>query len=392
MSDATPIHTLLESIEKLRPLILEHAPSAEREKRLAQPVLEALREIGCFRMFRPKARGGLELRPSHEFRAAEALARIDSAAAWNVQISNSCELFGGWFPDEVTQDVFGCPDAIVAGAFNPHRRAVAVDDGYRVSGRTPFTSNCQGATWMIGLADVYDGEEMRLDAEGQPETLLTAVPAQQHRIVENWNTLGMAGTGSHDVELSDVFVPAERAAPFVPTPEPPRAYDNPLTPLSVWATVGSFASVALGIGQAAVDELTHLGSKVPAYTERALRDRSTVQLRLAEAEGKVAAARALLHSAFDDAWEIVESNGKLDAAEKARCQLAGSHAVLAAAEAVRRVHSCVGTAGIRNEALFQKHFRDVHVITQHAFVAEARLEAVGQIMLGLEPDWGFFHF
>lgn len=392
MSNPATFNGLCESIEKLRPLIIEHAAAAEREKRLATPVLEALRDSGFFRMFRPKARGGLELSPSDEFRVIEALARIDSAAAWNVQISNASELFGGWFSDDATAEVFGPSEAIVAGAFNPHRRAVAVEGGYRVTGRTPFNSNCQGATWMIGLADVFDGDEMRVDADGQPETLLTALPAHECRIIENWDTLGMSGTGSHDVDVVDVFVPGERAVPFAPLDAPHSAYATPLAPLAVWATVGSFAAVALGVAQAAVDELAELGSKVPAYTERALRDRSTVQLRLAQSEGNLAAARAFLHATFDEAWDSAKANGQLDMAEKARCQLASTHGVLAAAEAVRLVHSCAGTAGIRNEQRFQKHFRDVHVITQHAFVCETRLEAVGQIMLGLEPDWGFFHF
>jgi alkylation response protein AidB-like acyl-CoA dehydrogenase len=391
MADPTT-NDLCEQVEKLRPLLLEHAAAAEDDKRLARPALEALREAGLFRMFRPRARGGLELDPSSEFRVAEAVARIDSAAAWNVQVSNASELFGGWFSDAASEEVYGESSAIVAGSFNPHRRAVPCPGGFRVTGRTPFNSNCHGATWLIGLADVYDGDAMRVDAEGQPETLLTAIPAHECRIIENWNTMGMGGTGSHDVEVVDLFVPSDRAVPFGPLAEPSPAYATPLTPLAMWATVGCHASVALGIGQAAVDELRELGSKVPAYTERALRDRSTVQLRLARAEGTLAAARAFFHAAYDEAWAAASANGCLEMDEKARCQLASSNVVLAASEAVDLVHSCVGTAGIRDEQRFQKHFRDVHVITQHAFVCETRLEAVGQIMLGLEPDWGFFAF
>ena len=192
--------------------------------------------------------------------------------------------------------------------------------------------------------------------------------------------------------MTDVFVPHERAVPFHPLDEPSPAYATPLTPLAMWATVGCHAAVALGIAQSAVDEFVELGSKVPAYTQRALRDRGVVQQRLARAEGTLAAARAFFHATYDDAWTAAESRGRLDMNEKARCQLAGSNVVVAAAEAVDLVHSCVGTAGIRAEQRFQKHFRDVHVITQHAFVCETRLEAVGQIMLGLEPDWGFFAF
>ncbi len=69
-----------------------------------------------------------------------------------------------------------------------------------------------------------------------------------------------------------------------------------------------------------------------------------------------------------------------------------SHAVIAAAEAVDLVHACIGATGIRNEHQFQKHFRDVHVITQHAFVCASRLESVGQVMLGVDPEWPFFQF
>jgi alkylation response protein AidB-like acyl-CoA dehydrogenase len=81
-----------------------------------------------------------------------------------------------------------------------------------------------------------------------------------------------------------------------------------------------------------------------------------------------------------------------DMADRARLQLASSHVPTAAAGAVDLIHSLVGTAGIRNAHVFQRHFRDVHVITQHAFVSESRMEAVGQISFGLEPNWAFLHF
>ncbi|MGH0032800.1 MAG: acyl-CoA dehydrogenase family protein [Myxococcota bacterium] len=392
MTAPVTLEDLFETVDKLAPLLRQHADDAERDRRLAPPVLQALRDAGLFRMFRPRTRGGLELDPTSEYRVAEAVARVDSAAAWNLQVANASELFGGWFPDDANDRVFGAPEAIVAGAFNPHRRAEPVDGGYRVSGRVPFNSGCHGATWLIGLADVHDGDTPRVDADGRPETLLTAIPADECRIVENWNTLGMRGTGSHDVEVGDVFVPRERAVPFGPLEEPSPAYATPLTPLAIWATVGCHATVALGAAQAAVDELTGLGARVPAYTERALRDRSVVQMRLARAEGLLAAARAFFHQAYDEAWAAVQVRGRLAMGEKARCQLASTNVVLAAAEAVDLVHACVGSAGIRQEQRFERHFRDIHVMTQHAFIGEARLEAVGRIMLGLEPDWGFFQF
>lgn len=390
--EAVNVEELLSQVDELEPLLREHSAEGERERRLSAPVAEALRDSGFFRMFRPRSRGGMELDPVSEYRVAEAIARIDSAAAWNVQVCNASELFGGWFSDAATDEVFGPPESVVAGAFNPHRRAVSMEGGFRVSGQVPFCSNCHSATWLIGLADVYDGDTIRVDETGQPTTLLTLFPAHEMEIIENWNTLGMCGTGSHDVNVNDVFVPSERAVPFVPLGRPSDAYDLPLSRMAIWATVGCLASVSLGIAQAAIDELTLLGLKVPAYTENTLRDRAMVQMRLAQAEGKLSAARAFFHSAFDEAWEAVQGSRELEMAQKARCQLASTHAVMSAAEVVDLVHSCVGASGIRNEQSFQKHFRDAHVITQHAFVCESRLDAVGQIMFGLEADWPFFQF
>ncbi len=383
---------LFDALERLEPLIREHESEAEDAKRLSTPVIDALRDAGFYRMFRPTARGGLGLDIVTALEVGEALAKIDSAAAWNVQVCNASELYGGWFGEEASKAIFGSPHSIVAGAFNPHRRAQSVEGGYRISGRTPFNSNCHGATWVIGLADVFDGDVMRVDDTGLPEVLLAAIPADECRIVENWNTLGMCGTGSHDVEVDDVFVPGERAVPFGPLDRPSPGYDTPLANLVVWATVGAHAAVALGIAQAAIDDLRELGTKVPAYTQNALRNRSRVQLRLAQAEGKLAGARAFFHLAHREAWTIASDRGPLEMSEKARCQLASAMAAQTAAQVVDLVHSCVGTSGIREELPFQRHFRDVHVITQHAFLAEARLEDVGQIMFGLEPDWGFFAF
>jgi hypothetical protein len=73
-------------------------------------------------------------------------------------------------------------------------------------------------------------------------------------------------------------------------------------------------------------------------------------------------------------------------------QLATTHAIVCAAKAVELVHAAAGTSSIRNEYQFQKYFRDVHTITQHAFASASRYESVGALMLGAESDWGFFAF
>ena len=148
---------------------------------------------------------------------------------------------------------------------------------------------------------------------------------------------------------------------------------------------------ALGVARAAIDDFIEMATKkTPMYTATPLRERSVVQLQVAEAEAKLGAARCFLFSVLDEMWQRAKDGESLDMSARARCQLASCHAVVAAAEAVDRVYLAAGASAIREEQPFQRYFRDVHVITQHAFTSPSRFEAVGQIMLGLEPDWPFF--
>jgi alkylation response protein AidB-like acyl-CoA dehydrogenase len=383
---------LLSRIREIEPLIRSESAAAEKERQLSKSVADALRELGCFRMYRPPERGGLGFDPVSGFRIIEELARIDSAAGWNVSLANASEPFGAWFSDETTAEVFGEANTTMAGAFNPPRKAVPVEGGYQLSGQTSFNSNCHAANWVLGLANIYDADEPRLGEGGIPDTLITLFPMSDAEIIDNWDTLGMRGTGSHDISVEDVFVPESHAVPFVPMETPSSAYGGPLHHMTVWPSVAVNGVSAMGIAQAAIDTFIDLaGIKTPAYTAKTLRDKSVVQLRVANAEAKVGAARAFLYETFNTAWQTAVSGKFLTMQQKADCQLASSYMVLASAEAVDLIHSIAGTSAIRNAQSFQRHFRDIHVITQHAFVSESRLEAVGQVRLGLEPDWGFFH-
>jgi alkylation response protein AidB-like acyl-CoA dehydrogenase len=389
----TTVDEVLGRVAELEPMIRSASAKAEIERRFSAHVSDALRDAGFYHLFRPRSRGGLELDPVSAFRVIEELSRIDSAVGWNVFIANAGEPFGAWFSDETTAEVFGSPMSVTAGSVFPPRRAVPVSGGYRLSGRCPFNSNCHAATWFGGMAYVYDDGVQRLDENGAPVTLLTLFPREQAEIIDNWDTLGMRGTGSHDVNVDDLFVPAERAVPLKPLEQPSPAYSGPWHRLTIWPSVGCNAIPALGIAQAAIDEFAELAmNKTPSFTTTMLKDRPIVQLRFARAVAKVESARAYLHDAFDAAWQGALDGRSLDLAGKARLLLASSHAPMAAAEAVDLIHSLAGTAGIRNDQAFQRHFRDVHVITQHAFVSESRMEAVGQVRFGLEPNWPFLHF
>ena len=113
------VHDLLEAVDRIRPLIEEHADSAEANRQLSGVVYDAMYQAGLFAMLAPKAHGGLELHPVEAMRVWEAVARIDSAAAWNLVMNQAISAYAAWLPAEGAREVFRHGPATTAGAFNP---------------------------------------------------------------------------------------------------------------------------------------------------------------------------------------------------------------------------------------------------------------------------------
>ena len=320
------------------------------------------------------------------------MARIDSAAAWNLALSAGGALFGQFFPNGL-DEFFSKPKGIFAGALNPPGKAVPVDGGYRVTSRTPFVSGCHNTEWFIGPAQIVEGDDVRRTESGMPMQIVLFYPAEDAEIIDHWDTLGMRGTGSHDVALNDVFVPEHRTGPLAPWPAPPKGLEGPLFQYTIWPAVAALPMVAFGIARAAIDELVELaGKKTPAYTPSPLRERPVAQSQVAEAEAKLGAARAYLYEAFEEFWSEAEQGHMLPQKQKDKILLASTHGMQAAAEAVDLVHKAAGTSSIRREKGIERHFRDVHVVTQHAFTSAGRFQSVGRAMFGLPSDWPFAPF
>lgn len=393
-SERTHASDLLVAVKKIEPVLRENVALGEATCRLPQATVDAVREAGLWRMWVPAALGGSEVDPVTAWRVIEEVARIDGAAGWNVANGNAGALLGAWLPDDGARHVFRA-DTILAGALFPPMQAVPVVGGYRITGRSPFVSGCLEATWFYAPVVVVDGGVPRTDEHGNPVSLIVFFPRSEAEVIDNWDTLGMRGTGSHDVAVDDRFVPEQFAGPFVPfTDDPPgRAYQGPLYRMVIWQAIAMLAAVPLGMARAAVEDLVALaGAKTPAYTASPLRERPGVQSQVAQAQAHVGAAVAYLHSALAGAWETCRTGAILTTEQRMTLQLAGCHGQQAAASAVRLVHTAAGTSAIRNAHRFAEYFRNVHTMNQHAFTSASRFESVGQLMLGLPPDWPFFAF
>ena len=284
--------------------------------------MQGLRDAGLFRMWLPAAIGGAALDPRSAMRVVEAVARADGSVGWCVHVAAQASWALPALDEDVVAGIF-TRDDVLAGSIGPGR-AVAVDGGYRATGRFPFASGCTHATWLAGVCEIRDGDRPRALPDGRPERRSLFFRPADCEILDTWDTTGLRGTGSHDFAVADVFVPAALATGPL-TGAPGRRWGGPLYRAHFpWPLRGA---QALGIARHALDALIELAAtKRPFGASQPLRDLPRVQATVARAEAALGAARAYLDATVAEMWDAVRQDRDLTAELAVRRQLATAHA------------------------------------------------------------------
>jgi alkylation response protein AidB-like acyl-CoA dehydrogenase len=381
---------LVDAARNILPVICDHNAETERGRRLSRATLHALTDTGLLRMCTPRSLGGLEVDPLTCARVVEEVAGADSAAGWTLVNPLNYAFFCARLPDAGAEEIYRHgPNAVIAGPFHPPIQAIPVAGGYCLTGRAPFASNCHDATWIARVAMLIDGETPRLNASGAPELLLAIVPVEACDIIDTWYVMGMRGTGSDDIALTDVFVPQARTFPLEPEFTPGSHYRGPLYQFSAMGNLAStFPLVMLAMARQALNEVYTLAQgKTPFASTRLLRERATAQVKLAQAEATLRAARALLYDTLSEMWEQTLAGEPPSLVQRADLLLAVAHATSSAATAVELAYNVAGTSGIYTRNPLERHFRDVQVLKQHGFASEHRYKTVSQVYFGLPPEF-----
>jgi len=381
----TTLSPPLEAARDLAATVRQYADETEAGGRLATPVVVAFRDAGLFRLCVPRALGGLEADVPTLLRVLEEVGRADGSAGWCVMIAATSGVVSAYLPAADAAAIYGGGTVISGGVFAPSGRAVTDGEGLRVTGRWAFASGCQHCDWLMGGCVIVDDGTPRLLPNGLPDARLVLFPASAVQILDTWRVAGLCGTGSHDIAVSDLRVPASRAVSLVT--DRPR-YAGPLFAFPVFGLLAlGIAGVALGIGRRAIEELVALAAvKTPAGSRRRLGERAVVQMQVAQAEATLRAAGALLFETVETTSQAVARDGAITLDQRAALRLAATHATAAAAQAVDLMYHAGGGTAVYATSPLQRCFRDIHVATQHMMVAPATYELTGRFLLGMDAD------
>jgi indole-3-acetate monooxygenase len=383
MADADSGTDLLADAQALRVRIVSQRDAIETSRRLPQDLARDLARPGFFRIFLPAAYGGLDMTPKDGIAVFEELAGADASVAWCVWNGNTHWTAAQLSP-EAAHAIYDDPDVITANSTRPSGQAHVVENGYRLTGRWSLVSGCELASWMVLWAVIYEDGKPRNVPTGGSEIRFMLLPVHQCDIIDTWTVGGLRGTGSHDVAVDDVFVPAAFASGFFD----PYVLAEPRYRLPAFCRViPGLGAMALGVARTAIQTLKEIaGAKTPARTTQMLRDTSDAQARVSQAEALVRSARLFLYDSVDQLWTKLLTSGEVTMEARALARLAASHAVSSAVQAVDLMYVAGGASSPYTSCLLERAFRDVHAMTQHIGVHPRVMHSTGRVLFGLDSD------
>ncbi len=374
--------TLIDVARSLRGEIIDASVEIDSTRRLPAHVVEAMKASGVFRMNVPADIGGLQTDPFTMMEVVEEYAYANGSAGWIAGIVSGVGTCSAYIPADVGRLVFADdPLAMFAGNFAASTgRAVATADGYRLSGRWPFGSGCEYATWFAGNAVVYDGDSPRLDANGNPVLKICVFPASEvtiHR--DTWDVSGLRGTGSYDFSVGDTFIPEDRAfwwsdGSRIDSPQYAARFFLFKHPLHV-----------RGMARRAYDTVVDLvGAKHQQRSSSLVRDRSLARMEVAQAKAIIDASKSAIDDIAHRTWDVAESTGEVPLQLWTEARIAITYWTHECTRAIDLLWDVAGGSAPLMSLPIERAWRDAHVATQHGIIANYTYDWFGNALLDPE--------
>ena len=219
---------ILRLAESLIPTIRAFRHMTENDRRVADPIVQAIRKSDLCRMLLDTG-GPPRYRPVEWLSVLEMLAGAEAAVSWLVWNSALPCFWARFLEPAARARKFGDSTRLFAGSTRPTGKAVTAQGGFRLSGRWSLVSGCELADYLHLISLVYADGAPHMLADGQPDLRVLFIPKGSYAILDTWHAGGLRGTGSHDIVVEDVFVPVEDSF----APAPPTASNSGLAQLPI---------------------------------------------------------------------------------------------------------------------------------------------------------------
>jgi 3-hydroxy-9,10-secoandrosta-1,3,5(10)-triene-9,17-dione monooxygenase len=382
---------VISGVADLLPVLRERAQETEDARAVPADSIKALTEVGFFRLLQPARFGGLEADPVTFLTAVRLIASACGSTGWVASVVGVHPWQLALFPLQAQEEVWGADtNTRMSSSYAPTGRAEAVAGGHRLTGRWSFSSGCDHATWVLLGAIVPD-------ADGVPADFRTfLLPASDYAIDDVWDTVGLRGTGSNDIVVSDVFVPEHRSLSFndvfrcvCPGQEanPAPLYRLPYGSLFSYAITTPIIGIASGAYEAHV---AYQKERVRAsYVGQKAWEDPHSQVRVAEAAADLDSAWLALERNMAELMEHARAGEKIPLPLRLRVRRDQVRGTGLAISAVDRLFENSGGRALRRGTPIQRFWRDAHAGRVHAINDPERALTMfgrGEFGLRIQPD------
>jgi len=376
----------VERAHHLIPVLQERAARAEAARGLLPETVADLDRSGLMRILQPRRWGGMELDFVAIVDITDILGRGCASTAWTVANIAVHHWMLALYDEQAQEEIWGGnPDAYIAsGIAYPQGRGQVVDGGIMLSGHWNFSSGVGNSSWNMLACLVRDADNKITDYR------MCVVPQAHYEIIDDWQVMGLAGTGSKSVKCENLFVPEHRALSML------RGHSAEGFP--GWAGNGApvfripFGGLAahcilgatIGNAQAMFDAVTAMvRERSTSYTTLKMRDLGTVQARIGLAGAHLDAARLMARSDCIEGQRMAEEGVVPDMAFRLKQKRNCAYAMKLATDAVDTLYALAGANGLYCRGPMERIYRDQHAAGGHInFSLDAQSSAWGLATLG----------
>ena len=376
--ESSPLHGITdEFVARLS----ERADEAERLRRLPRATIAEFRQTELFRLLLPNRFGGIQASFPELLQPIRRMAHGCASSAWTLGFYALHNWMLSLFDPRVQEEVFASGPVLAPAPLAPTGRGVPADGGVRLTGRWSWATGAMDADWVVVGA--------LIERQDRIDPALVVVPAADVEVADTWQTAGMRGTGSHDVIVTDVFVPEHRmvAVADIYAGTAPGAREHAVAAYR-WPIVPALALTAAMPVLGAAERVTELfaerlGERVLAYSGTAQKDQPAAQIRLADAKVRLRALQALITRTADDIEAIVAAGERVRRAVRAEARLAAAHTVHESRAIIADLLEASGASAQFLSNPLQRAKRDVDIAAGHVvFDYDVSRELVGALAIG----------
>lgn len=372
---------LLDTARGLGPVLEARLQACRNDYRVPDETIEDFHAAGFFRILQSDDFGGYEMDPQVFYAVLLEIAKTCMSSAWVLAVIGVHNWQLNLFDQPAAEEVWGNDSSVlISSSYAPVGRVTSVAGGFRISGRWSFSSGCEHCDWVF-LGAVVPAEDAPWDMQNYRTFLL---PKADYQIVDNWDVVGLQGTGSHDIVVHDVFVPEHRTHNMM-TDDGGRKFMHkpPLYRLPFMQVFSRAVSTpTLGATEGALEKYIEV-AKSRLAGAIAMKDDANAKRLAAEVDSAIAGMKNTLFQNCDQLMDCARAGQVTSLLDRARFRYNTATVADDCVVLSSRMLKGAGSSAIRNgSALLQQHL-DILASQAHiANVSEPFAVNLGGMLFG----------